>query len=249
MNKRDFIKTSILVGAGTLLSAPLISSCASGAGKSSNLLTSLVPFGAAGFEQLPLNYAFDALAPNVDAQTMELHYGKHHAGYTKKFNAALKEGGIELTDVHEIFANVSSYSAGVRNNGGGYFNHALYWNIMSPDGGGAPGGKLLTAIEDSFGSLDAFKELFSKAAATQFGSGWAWLVMDKEGALRISATANQDNPLMDDAEVKGTPLLNIDVWEHAYYLHYQNRRTEYIANFWNVVNWDMVEKLYLEAIG
>jgi len=249
MNKRDFIKTSMVVGAGALLSAPLISSCATGNGKSNALLLSLVPYGAAGFEQQALKYAFDALAPNVDAQTMELHYGKHHAGYTKKFNAALTDANVETTDIHEIFAHVSSYPAGVRNNGGGYFNHALYWNFMSPDGGGQAGGKLLTAIEKSFGSFDEFKQEFSTAAATQFGSGWAWLVLDEEGTLRVSATANQDNPLMDDARVKGTPLLNIDVWEHAYYLNYQNRRKEYITNFWNIVNWDMVEKLYVEAIG
>lgn len=249
MKKRDFIKTSMVLGAGALLSAPLISSCATGSGKSAALLTSLVPVGTGGFEQQALSYAFDALAPNVDALTMEIHYGKHHAGYTRKFNAALADAGIISTDILEIFTNVSGHPAGIRNNGGGYFNHALYWNCMSPDGGGEPSGKLLAAIEKSFGSFDEFKQLFSTAAATQFGSGWAWLVLDAEGGLHISATPNQDNPLMDITEVKGTPLLNIDVWEHAYYLNYQNRRKEYIANFWNVVNWDMVEKLYVEAIG
>ncbi len=248
MKKRDFIKTSMVIGAGALLSAPLISSCASGSGRSGDTLTSLVPLGGSGFLQQDLSYSFDALEPNIDAQTMELHYGKHHAGYTKKFNAALVDAGIDATDIREIFANVSYYPAGVRNNGGGYFNHALYWKFMSPDGGGEPTGKLLAAIEGAFGSFDEFKKLFSAAAATQFGSGWAWLVLDTEGKLQVTSTPNQDNPLMDIATVKGTPLLNIDVWEHAYYLNYQNKRTEYISNFWNVVNWDFVEKVYKEAI-
>ncbi len=246
MKKRDFIKTSIVLGAGALFSAPLISSCANGSSKSAPLLASLVPNGEAGFEQKELSYSFDALEPYIDAQTMELHYGKHHAGYTRKFNAALAADGIESTDIYEIFANVSEYSAGVKNNGGGYFNHSLYWQFMSPDGGGSPEGKLLSAIEKSFGSFDEFKKLFSNAAATQFGSGWAWLVLDEEGNLQVTAMPNQDNPLMDVATVKGTPLLNIDVWEHAYYLNYQNRRTEYIANFWNIVNWRFVEKLFEE---
>ncbi|MFC2079871.1 superoxide dismutase [Bacteroidota bacterium] len=246
MKKRDFIKTSMVLGAGALLSAPLISSCANTAGKNS-IIASLVPSGDDGFKQLELPYAFDALEPNIDAQTMELHFGKHHAGYTRKFNAALKEEGISSKDIKEIFASISKYGAGVRNNGGGYFNHALYWNTMSPDGGGEPQKGLKSAIEAAFGSFEEFKKLFSSAAATQFGSGWAWLILNEEGKLQVIAAPNQDNPLMDIAAVKGTPLMNIDVWEHAYYLKYQNMRTEYISNFWNVVNWKAVEMLYNEA--
>jgi Fe-Mn family superoxide dismutase len=249
MKKREFIKTSMLLGAGALLSAPIISSCTNANGKAKGTFAaSLVPSGSAGFEQLELPYAFDALEPYIDAQTMELHYGKHHAGYTKKFNAALNAEGIASTDIKEIFANVSEYGAGVRNNGGGYYNHSLYWNFMSPNGGGEPQGALKQAIEKAFGSVEEFKTLFSTAAATQFGSGWAWLILAEDGSLQVDATSNQDNPLMGDSSVKGAPLLNIDVWEHAYYLNYQNRRKEYISNFWNVVNWKAVEQLYDEVV-
>ena len=248
MKKRDFIKTSMVLGAGALLSAPLISSCANVNGGVA--LASLVPHGEGGFLQADLSYAFDALEPNIDAQTMELHYGKHHAGYTKKFNAALADAGITSTDIHEIFANVSQHPAGVRNNGGGYFNHALYWKVMSPDGGGEPTGENCSRLSKNL--LDQStnsRQLFSTAAATQFGSGWAWLLVDANGKLQVTASQNQDNPLMDVSDVKGTPILNIDVWEHAYYLNYQNRRTEYITNFWNVVNWGFVSELYEGAIG
>lgn len=249
MKKREFIKTSMVIGAGTLLSAPLISSCANSSAKGKGaFLASLIPQGDEGFKQMELPYSFDALEPSIDAQTMELHYGKHHAGYTKKFNAALKEEGISSHDIKEIFANISQYSAGVRNNGGGYFNHSLFWNFMSPAGGGQPKGELKQALDKSFGSVEEFQHLFSSAAASQFGSGWAWLILDDQGELKVISTQNQDNPLMDFAEIKGAPLLNIDVWEHAYYLKYQNRRTEYISNFWNIVNWDTVEKLYTEAV-
>lgn len=248
MKKREFIKTSMLLGAGALFAGPIVSSCANTDGKSKGaFVASLVPSGDEGFKQKELPYAFDALEPYIDAQTMELHYGKHHAGYTKKFNAALLDEGITSTDIKEIFANVSQYGAGVRNNGGGYYNHSLYWNFMSPNGGGEPTGALKEAIDKAFGSLEKFKALFSAAAATQFGSGWAWLILDENGELQVNATPNQDNPLMDIATVKGAPLLNIDVWEHAYYLKYQNKRTDYIESFWNVINWKTVEKLYNEA--
>ena len=247
MKKREFIKTSLVLGAGALLAGPAISSCANTNGKEGSLLASLIPSGVDGFEQKQLPYSFDALEPYIDAQTMELHFGKHHAGYTSKFNAALSEEGISSTNIEEIFSNISKYGAGVRNNGGGYYNHSLFWNFMSPDGGGEPSGELLAAIEEDFGSYDKFKELFSAAAASQFGSGWAWLILDENGKLQVTSTPNQDNPLMDVVEVKGAPLLNIDVWEHAYYLKYQNRRTEYIGNFWNIVNWKTVEQLYSEA--
>jgi len=248
MKKREFIKRSVVLGTGALFAAPLISSCANTNGKDkAAFIASLMPSGEEGFKQKELPYDFSALEPYIDAQTMELHYGKHHAGYTRKFNTAIAQEGITEMDIKSIFANVSQYGAGIRNNGGGYYNHSLFWNFMSPDGGGEPEGDLRSAIENTFGSLGEFKELFSNAAATQFGSGWAWLILDENGDLQVTATPNQDNPLMDVASMKGSPLLNIDVWEHAYYLKYQNMRTEYIKNFWNVVNWETVTKLYNEA--
>lgn len=246
MNKRDFIKTSVVFGAGAIFSAPVISSCANTQAVGTGLLASFIPSEPDGFIQKKLPYEFNALEPYIDQQTMELHYGKHHAGYTKKFNAAIADEGIDTLDIKEIFANVSKYGSGIRNNGGGYYNHALYFNFMSPDGGGEPSGALMTGINEAFGSFGKFKELFSSAAATQFGSGWAWLIINESGKLQVISTSNQDNPLMDIAEVKGTPILNIDVWEHAYYLNYQNRRTEYISNFWNIINWDAVSQIYKE---
>lgn len=248
MKTRRTIKTTLMLAAALLLSGAAISSCTNINGKENGSLEkSLLPVGEDGFEQKDLPYAFDALEPYIDAQTMELHYGKHHAGYTSKFNAALKEEGVASTDIKEIFSNISQYSAGMRNNGGGYYNHSLFWNFMSPEGGGEPTGELLSAIEEAFGSFAEFKELFAGAGGSQFGSGWAWLIIDEEGNLQVTNTPNQDNPLMDVVDVKGTPLLNLDVWEHAYYLKYQNKRTEYISNFWNVVNWDTVEQLYEDA--
>lgn len=194
------------------------------------------------FELPKLDYAYDALEPNIDARTMEIHYTKHHGGYTNNLNAAIE--GTDLSDksIEDLMAGISAYSAAVRNNGGGFYNHSLFWKVMSPKGGGLPGGDLLQAIEKNFGSFDRFKDLFSKAAATRFGSGWAWLVKQGDGSLVVSSTPNQDNPLMDVAEVKGTPILGLDVWEHAYYLKYQNLRPNYISAFWNVINWDEVTK-------
>ena len=247
MKTNNFTKGTMVLGAAMMLTALLISSCTDTNGKDKDFEKSLMPVEAEGFVQAELPYAFDALEPYIDQQTMELHYGKHHAGYTSKFNAALAEEGITERDLNKIFANVSQYGAGIRNNGGGYYNHSLFWNFLSPDGGGEPSGELLKAIEKDFGSFDAFKELFSKAAASQFGSGWAWLIVDESGNLQVTSTANQDNPLMDVVDVKGAPILNLDVWEHAYYLFYQNRRTEYIGNFWNLVNWETVDKLYKAA--
>lgn len=190
-----------------------------------------------------LRYDYGALEPHIDARTMEIHHTKHHGGYTSNLNAAVAGTDMEGLPVEKLLQNISSYPVAVRNNGGGYFNHNLFWRVMSPDGGGAPAGELADAIKGTFGSLEAFKEQFSKAAATRFGSGWAWLV-NQNGALVVTSTPNQDNPLMDVADVKGTPILGLDVWEHAYYLKYQNRRPDYIAAFWNVVNWNEVEKLY-----
>jgi Fe-Mn family superoxide dismutase len=198
--------------------------------------------------QLPdLPYAHNALEPHIDARTMEIHHGKHHAGYTKKLNAAIEGTDLEGKAIEDILGKVSAHSTGVRNNGGGFYNHSLFWTVMGPNGGDAPTGDIAAAINDTFGSYDAFKEEFSKAAATRFGSGWAWLSVDGNGKLFVSSTANQDNPLMDVVEENGTPILGLDVWEHAYYLNYQNRRPDYISAFFNVINWDEVNKRYAAA--
>jgi len=191
------------------------------------------------FKLPELGYSFDALEPYIDAKTMEIHHDKHHAGYTNNFNKAIEGTSFEGKAAVDILSGAGLPLA-VRNNGGGFYNHALFWEFLSPKGGGKPSGKLSDAIVDSFSSFDAFKDIFSKAAATRFGSGWAWLLVNSEGRLEVSSTPNQDNPLMNDADQKGTPILNIDVWEHAYYLNYQNRRADYIQAFWNIVNWDAV---------
>ncbi len=200
------------------------------------------------FELPDLPYSFDALAPHIDAKTMEIHHDKHHGGYVKKLNAAVEGSPHADMSIEDLMKEVGSSTAtGVRNNGGGHYNHSLFWKVLSPDGGGQPGGDLSSAINSAFGSYDAFKEKFADAAGTRFGSGWAWLIVDDNGSLKITSTPNQDNPLMDVAETKGTPILGLDVWEHAYYLNYQNKRPEYISAFWNVVNWDQVSKNYEAA--
>lgn len=201
------------------------------------------------FKLPDLPYAHDALEPHIDARTMEIHHGKHHAGYTSKLNAAIKGTDLEGKKIEDILSNVSKHSTAVRNNGGGFYNHSLFWEVMSPDGGGEPsdGMNIHKAIVRDFGSFDKFKEEFSNAAATRFGSGWAWLCVDKNDKLFVTSTPNQDNPLMDVAEKKGTPILGLDVWEHAYYLNYQNRRPDYIGAFFNVINWDEVTKRYNDA--
>ena len=193
--------------------------------------------------QLPeLSYDYNELEPYIDARTMEIHHSKHHAGYTANLNKAIEGTELEGKAIVDILAGISSQSAAVRNNGGGFYNHNLYWSVMGPGGGREPTGELQDAINGAFGSFADFKSQFSTAAATRFGSGWAWLVKQTDGSLVVSSTPNQDNPLMDLADVKGTPVLGIDVWEHAYYLNYQNRRPEYIEAFWNVINWDEVSK-------
>ena len=200
--------------------------------------------------QLPdLPYAFDALEPHLDARTMEIHHDKHHAGYTKKLNAAIEGTDLEGKKIEDILANVSEHGAAVRNNGGGYYNHSLFWTIMSPEGGGEPGKttNVAKAIERDFGSFAKFKEEFSNAAKGQFGSGWAWLVVDKNDKLFVCGTPNQDNPLMDVTDKNGTPILGLDVWEHAYYLNYQNRRPDYVEAFFNVIDWSAVTKRYNNA--
>lgn len=194
------------------------------------------------FELPNLPYAFDALEPHIDAKTMEIHHGKHHKAYTDNLNKAIEGGELANASIEEILKTGVGNPA-VRNNGGGYYNHNLFWETMSPNGGGQPTGELAEAIDQAFGSFDAFKEKFAQAAATRFGSGWAWLIK-KDGKLEVTSTPNQDNPLMPVAEVQGTPLLGLDVWEHAYYLNYQNRRPDYISAFFNVVNWDKVAELF-----
>ncbi len=195
--------------------------------------------------QLPaLPYSNDALEPHIDAQTMGIHHGKHHAGYTNNLNAAIEGTNLADASIEDILANVSQESAAVRNNGGGFYNHGLFWTVMGPNGGGLPSGDLAEAINSNFGSFEAMKEQFAKAAATRFGSGWAWLTVTADGKLVVSSTPNQDNPLMDVAEVKGTPILGLDVWEHAYYLKYQNRRPDYVNAFFEVINWDEVSRRY-----
>ena len=195
------------------------------------------------FKLPSLPYAADALEPHIDANTMEIHHGKHHNGYTTKLNAAIKGTALEGKSIEEILGDLDMSNAAVRNNGGGYYNHCLFWEIMGPDAG-EMSSELSAAIEAAFGSFDAFKDVFSKAAATQFGSGWAWLCVHNDGKLEVCSTPNQDNPLMKDIKCGGTPILGLDVWEHAYYLNYQNRRPDYIEAFFKVVNWSEVSKRY-----
>ncbi len=199
-----------------------------------------------------LPYAFDALEPHIDARTMQIHHDKHHAAYVAKLNGAIEGTALADTPVEQLIADLSAVPeetrGAVRNNGGGHANHTLFWQVMSPDGGGEPTGELAAAIDSAFGSFDAFKEKFANAAATRFGSGWAWLCVGASGALGVCSTPNQDSPLMAGVcDCPGTPILGLDVWEHAYYLNYQNRRPDYIAAFWNVVNWAKVAELYAEA--
>jgi len=238
MDKRTFLKNSAILALGGTVATSLPGSLVSAMAKGS---------AAGETYTLPkLDYAYDALEPHIDAMTMEIHHSKHHAGYTRKFNAALESGGLQETSIKDLFKKASKQPAAIRNNGGGFYNHEVFWKSLSPKGGGTPEGGVGKAIEKNFGSFDKFRELFSKAAATRFGSGWAWLVKTNSG-LVVTSTPNQDNPLMDVADQQGYPLLAIDVWEHAYYLKYQNRRTEYIEAFWNVVNWDFVNERFNKA--
>jgi len=192
------------------------------------------------FELPSLKYSYDSLEPHIDAKTMEIHHDKHHAGYTNNLNNAIKGTSMENLSIEETLSKLDITNMAVRNNGGGFFNHCLFWNVMSPNGGGNPAGDLMSALNDSFGSFDEFKLAFSKAAGTRFGSGWAWLCVHPGGKLEVCSTANQDNPLMDGIGCGGFPILGLDVWEHAYYLNYQNRRPDYIAGFFNVINWEAV---------
>ncbi len=198
--------------------------------------------------QLPkLPYAYDALEPHIDARTMEIHHSKHHNGYTTNLNNAIEGTDLESKPILDILKNLDMSNMAVRNNGGGFYNHDLFWKIMSPNGGGEPSGELAAAINEEFGSYDGFKEVFSKAAATRFGSGWAWLCVHKGGKVKVCSTPNQDNPIMPEVGCGGFPILGLDVWEHAYYLHYQNRRPDYISSFFNLINWEEVSRRYADA--
>jgi Fe-Mn family superoxide dismutase len=199
------------------------------------------------FELAPLPYANNALEPNFDALTMEIHHDRHHNAYVTNLNAAVTGTSLEGKTLLELFSTISTLTPAVRNNGGGHYNHDLFWTILSPNGGGVPVGTLGKAIDAKFGSFDAFKEEFKKASITRFGSGWAWLVTQKDGSVAVSSTPNQDNPLMDVADVKGFPVIGLDVWEHAYYLKFQNKRPDYVDAFWNVVDWNKAEARYLAA--
>jgi len=196
------------------------------------------------FELPALPYSTDALEPHIDSMTMTIHHGKHHAGYTNKLNSAIEGTDLEGKSIEDILKNLDMNNGAVRNNGGGYYNHDLFWKVMSPNGGGAPTGDVAAAIDESFGSYDAFKEKFAAAAGTRFGSGWAWLCVHPGGKLEICSTPNQDNPMMPGIGCEGTPILGLDVWEHAYYLKYQNRRPDYVQAFFNVINWDEVNSRY-----
>jgi Fe-Mn family superoxide dismutase len=236
-SRRNFIQNSLKASAIASFGSPMIlhadladSRLSGGASHTAAPLT---------FKQVTLPYATNALEPNIDATTMEIHYGKHHTGYIKNVNEAIVEEKISYDSEKDFFANISKVSTKARNNGGGAWNHNFFWQVMRPTGGGPPPGKLRDAINGSFGSFEKFNEQFSTAGMTRFGSGWAWLVADGT-KMKIGSTPNQDNPMMDVSDFKGKPLLAIDVWEHAYYLKYQNKRAEYITNWWNVVNWDTV---------
>jgi len=199
------------------------------------------------FELPKLGYAYDALEPHIDARTMEIHHSKHHNGYTTKLNDAIQGTNLQGKSIEDILTNLDMSNSAVRNNGGGFYNHSLFWTVMNPEGKGRLSGELKDAIEAEFGSFENFKDAFSKAAATQFGSGWAWLCVHKGGKVEVCSTPNQDNPLMPGVSCEGTPILGLDVWEHAYYLNYQNRRPDYIEAFFNVINWNEVERRYAEA--
>ena len=200
------------------------------------------------FELPKLPYAYDALEPHIDARTMEIHHGKHHNGYTTNLNNAISGSDLEEHSIESILTSLDLDNGAVRNNGGGFYNHRLFWNVMSPNGGGTPSGALAEAINAAFGSFEGFKDTFAKAAATRFGSGWAWLCVHKGGAVDVCSTPNQDNPLMPGIGCGGFPVLGIDVWEHAYYLNYQNRRPDYINAFFNVINWEEVNKRFEAAL-
>ncbi len=241
-SRRDFIAVTGKAGLGLYAGSTILSACSTAA----KVTSSKYP---TGFQQQPLPYSYNALNEAIDAQTMEIHYSKHAASYATNLQDAAKAEGVDMTKpVEDVLSRISKYSVKMRNNGGGHYNHELFWKCMTPNNSAAPSGNIATAITTSFGSFDAFKTQFSDAGKNRFGSGWAWLFVDNDKKLRIGSTPNQDNPLMDVAEVKGFPLLGLDVWEHAYYLRYQNKRADYITNWWKVVNWNFIQERYQSII-
>ena len=241
-SRRDFIAVTGKAGLGLYAGSTILSACSTAA----KVTSSKYP---TGFQQQPLPYSYNALNEAIDAQTMEIHYSKHAASYATNLQDAAKAEGVDMTKpVEDVLSKISKYSVKMRNNGGGHYNHELFWKCMTPNNIAAPSGNIATAITTSFGSFDAFKTQFSDAGKNRFGSGWAWLLVDNDKKLRIGSTPNQDNPLMDVAEVKGFPLLGLDVWEHAYYLRYQNKRADYITNWWKVVNWNFIQERYQSII-
>lgn len=246
VSRRSFLsqssKATLAVGLGSsVIGSALITSCGGVKEDAKKIIST-------SFSQTPLVYDFNALEPHIDAKTMEIHYTKHAASYAGNLNEAAQEEDVNITlPLEDVMTNMSNYSTKMRNNGGGHYNHELFWAIMSPNGGGQPSGKLAEAINDEFGSFDEFKTKFEDEAKGRFGSGWGWLVLDNSRNLKVGSTPNQDNPMMDLADFKGVPLIGIDVWEHAYYLNYQNRRPDYVSAFWNLINWDIVNYRY-EAI-
>jgi Fe-Mn family superoxide dismutase len=247
-DRRDFLKTSVKGTLAISIGAGAVSSLLESCSPTKNVIAMATPFKT-GFDQKPLPYKYDALENVIDATTMEIHYTKHASAYSKNLKEAAQAEGIASMSLENILANVSKYSAKVRNNGGGHYNHEMFWQCMRPkQNNNMPSGKLLSAIESNFTSFANFKTQFNDAGKNRFGSGWAWLYADKNKALKIGSTPNQDNPLMNVSDIKGFPLLGLDVWEHAYYLKYQNKRADYIDNWWNVVNWDYVSQRYAAII-
>lgn len=241
-SRRDFLISSAKAGIGVCIGSSILASCASATKVGSTQYNT-------GFQQQPLPYAFNALEEAIDAKTMEIHFTRHAATYATNLNDAAKAEGVDTTKpVEEVLRRISKYSEKMRNNGGGHYNHELFWKCMGPNSGSQPAGALADAINSSFGSFDAFKTQFTDAGKNRFGSGWAWLIMDGDKRLRIGSTPNQDNPLMDVGDFKGFPLLGLDVWEHAYYLRYQNKRPDYIAAWWKVVNWNFVQQRFAGAV-
>ena len=237
-SRRKFIISSATVGIGSMLATPAL-------GKLFAAQNSIAVIGGIGFDQKPLGYAYNALEPSIDSMTMDIHYNKHAAAYCKNVNEAAKAEGVDIKKpIEDVLASISKYSVKMRNNAGGHFNHELFWKSLTPKAGTQPSEKLGSAINKQFGSMEAFQKQFSDAAKARFGSGWAWLLVTSDKKLVISSTPNQDNPLMDIAEVKGFPVVGLDVWEHAYYLKYQNKRADYIDGFWKVLNWEFVSERF-----
>ncbi|EOZ95989.1 Manganese superoxide dismutase [Indibacter alkaliphilus LW1] len=245
VSRRSFLshssKATLMLGIGSsAIGSAFLTACGEGGSGDDDR-----PSLSTGFDQTSLGYDYSALEPHIDAMTMEIHYTKHAAAYANNLGEAASEEGVDVgKPLEEVMMNISKYSTKMRNNGGGHYNHELFWKIMSPNGGGEPSGDLRQAIDGAFGSYDEFKTQFEDAAKGRFGSGWGWLVLDKDNLLKIGSTPNQDNPLMDVSDFQGIPLMGIDVWEHAYYLNYQNRRPDYVSAFWNIVNWDAVAERY-----